>query len=350
MNIYFDSISNCAAFFLKEKVFPVLSAQHKKILIIVSLAFGFLAACYALRHCLPTKKIIAKSILEPLEKPKKLIEKQIEKPEECEDEVLKRHEKKVYFDLHLVEYAQLNQSLILKLEKEIDNRPHIINTGLTELLAHYTFTTVSLKFDDLHDLLKALVEEALTHHNPHAKLALTRPNNPQTKVKDLNGTGFPQNTPLALLVKAGDLEGSQLILPVYEKEDLLFTTPRGNTVLHLAIITGQMKLAAAIINRAKELNILQEILEMKNNASKTANDMLTLFLLLPKNHLFKDFLDVVNPYLGGDEINKAWIGHQTHEVFKRRSHLISELIEILKQDYTLTEIQGLNLTTISQMI
>lgn len=93
--------------------------------------------------------------------------------------------------------------------------------------------------------------------------------------------------------------------------------------------------------------LFQEILEMKNSAGKTTDDMLSLFLLLPKDHLFKHFLDVVNPYLGGEEINKTWIGHQTHEVFRCRSDLTSKLRERLKQDYTLAELRGFNLTTIS---
>lgn len=355
MNIHLNSFSNYAVSFLKESVLPSLSTQHKKILVIASLALGFWAACYALRHCLPTRKSIEKPNLKPNLKPieepsEKLIEKQIEKPEECKDEVLKRHGRKVYCDPNLVEYAQLSQPLILKLEKKVDDTQRIVNTGLTELLIHYTFTSDSLKFDDLHDLLKALVEEALIHHNSHAKLALTRPNNPQNKLEDLEGAGFPQNTPLALLVKAGNLEGSQLILPVYGKEDLLFTTPRGNTVLHLALVTGQMKLAAAIMNRAKELNILSELLNMKNRVDTTADDLLSLFQ--SKDHLFKNFLDVVNPCLGGDEINKAWIGFHTDlDLFYNcRNRLFSELKDITEHAYSFAELQNLNLTAISQMI
>lgn len=345
MNIHLNSFSNYAVSFLKESVLPSLSAQHKKILVIVSLALGFLAACYALRHCLPTRKSIEKPNLDPIEKP---IEKLIEKPEECKDEVLKRQGRKVYCDPHLVEYAQLNQALILELENEGEDLPPIINTGLTKLLQKYTFTSQIIDFHDLHDLLKALVEEALTYQNPHAKWALTRPNNPQSKVEDLSEIGLPQNTPLALLVKAGNLEGSQLILPVYGKENLLFTTPRGNTVLHLALITGQMKLAAAIINRAKELNILSELLNMKNRVGKTADDLLALFQ--QKDHLFKNFLDVINPYLGGDEINKAWIDFHTNLFYNCWNRLFSELKDITKQAYSLEELQNLNLTAISQMI
>jgi len=51
MNITLNSFSNYAISFLKEEVLPTLTAQQKKILIISSIAFGFLAACYAISRC-----------------------------------------------------------------------------------------------------------------------------------------------------------------------------------------------------------------------------------------------------------------------------------------------------------
>lgn len=50
MNIHFNSLSNYTTSFFKESLLPTLTNQQKKILIIASVAFGFLAACYAMYH------------------------------------------------------------------------------------------------------------------------------------------------------------------------------------------------------------------------------------------------------------------------------------------------------------
>lgn len=51
MNIYFNRFFNHGISFFKEIEVPVLSAQHKKILIVASIAFGLLAIYYIRSHC-----------------------------------------------------------------------------------------------------------------------------------------------------------------------------------------------------------------------------------------------------------------------------------------------------------
>lgn len=225
------------------------------------------------------------------------------------------------------QFAPLNQDLILKLEALKDSNDKFQNTGMTHLLLDYTFTSKIIPIEMLNDLLKSLAQEALSRHNQHARLALTQPNNPKELISENCAKGgFPQNTPLALLIKAGNLQGSQMILPVYEKEDLLFANPRNNTALHLAMLTGQFALVVAIIKRAKELNCLDELLAIKNKVGKTAEDM--YWAVIKPANPFKNFLDIAEENFGGEEINKALIGHQlVEEKFPLNKKLLLAEIE-----------------------
>jgi hypothetical protein len=323
MNGVYASVLNTLTF-CTENYFQTLTQQQKKIIAIAALIFSGLAACYTLYSCLGMRIVKEKKDDAPIE--------QEEGPQEIsndiQDDVLRRHAEKAYSDPQLIPYAQLNEDLILKLEAvDASQEKEIHNTGMTELLVHYAFATEMIAFADLNDLLESLAEEALIYHNPHARLALTQPNNPEELITDkLATSGFPKNTPLALLVKAGNLQGSQLILPVYDEDELLFANPRGNTALHLAILTGQFKLAAAIIKRAKELNCLDELLARKNRVGKTAEDMYVA--LIESKNPFKNYLDVADENFGGEEVNKALMGHLTDKVFMCRNRLISELGEL----------------------
>lgn len=51
MNIHFNLFSHYAISLFKERLVPALNTQQKKILAIASLALGFLAACYVIKHC-----------------------------------------------------------------------------------------------------------------------------------------------------------------------------------------------------------------------------------------------------------------------------------------------------------
>lgn len=325
MNIIYPSLVNALNLF-KENVVPALTTQQKKILVIASLALSCLAACYVIFRCFNKKAEIKAS--EPI------------LPEILEDEVSKRHPKETYTDSIVIKYAKLDENLIKELASELPNQSIIINTGLTDILHQYAFTTESINKQNVNNLLTKLVDEALIYKNENARLALTRPNNFNDSTKDFNDVhviklieeGFPQNTPLALLVKANNLEGAKLVLSVYQVKDLLFTTPRGNNILHLAIATAQGELVLDIMKRAKELGILGDLLSMKNIKGFTASDLFSQ-IMMDKKDLFANYLTVINPYLGGDEINKAGVYHQ-YSKHHCRTKLIMDLMthsEILEK-------------------
>lgn len=261
--------------------------------------------------------------------------------------------------------SRLSPELIENLEKETgldEGLWTISNTGMTSLLAYCAFDeslpkglidSLKLPFEaanplppeNLNDLLQKLAFEALTLKNDHARASLTRPNNPNQSTFDEKyiKDGFPQNTPLCLLVKAGNLEGSQAILPVYEKKDLLFTTPRGNSALHLAVITGQILLAKAILDRANELGIAEELVGLKNGAGKTVNDMFPLFI--DKKLTYNNFLETVNPFLGA-EINKTSISKKSDFIHQVRQLIFPELTKIAGRHIGLKDVEGKNFLTL----
>jgi hypothetical protein len=62
MNVNLNFFSNSALSFFRESVLPSLTARHKKILVVVSLAFGLLAACLAInRWCLTSDRKVKQS-------------------------------------------------------------------------------------------------------------------------------------------------------------------------------------------------------------------------------------------------------------------------------------------------
>ena len=87
MNINFNSFPSYAVSLLRENVLPSLTAQHKKILVIASIAFVFMAACYAVVYHCRCFKFMNHDEGE-MEKEKKSDEKVEE--ELCEDNVLKQ--------------------------------------------------------------------------------------------------------------------------------------------------------------------------------------------------------------------------------------------------------------------
>lgn len=142
--------------------------------------------------------------------------------------------------------------------------------------------------DLLNKSLELLTDEAIEDKDPLAYEALTKPH--------------PDNTPLALLVKMGNLSGVKTILRAYNANDLLAQTPLGNTAFHLAIGTMQIEMANTILERAKELGIEQKLLEAKNNSGLTAKEIygkITQALSLSS-------LSVISEdYFGGKEVSAA---------------------------------------------
>lgn len=180
------------------------------------------------------------------------------------------------------------------------------NTPLTSFLAARVFNSLNnykeLYQQEIKAVLTQLCELAKTSKT--AQKLLSTPNDPNIEVNaNLIKSGMPVNTPLMLLVKAGDIEAVKLVLPFYSAEELMRTTPRGNSVFHIASITGQEEILVALKNRAQELNIWNAYREHRNNAGYTAYQMLTE--LYSTKNFFQNLLDFSDSFLGGEEINKV---------------------------------------------
>lgn len=184
------------------------------------------------------------------------------------------------------------------------------NTPLTGFLAIRTFNSL----EDYRNLHQRTIKSVLTRLSELAKTSksaqqlLITPNNPDIEENaNTIRNGLPLNTPLMLLVKAGDYEAVKLVLPFYSAEDLMRTTPRGNSVFHIASITGQNEILIALKRRAEELNIWNVYKEHKNSKGYTAYQMLSE--LFSTKNLFQNIIDFSNQFLGGEEINKAAVSN-----------------------------------------
>jgi hypothetical protein len=175
------------------------------------------------------------------------------------------------------------------------------NTGLTNLMQLLAFEKSDTPdLQPLNQLLVLLRNEALAGKQ-WALNALKRSNNDNKSIRI--APGFPQNTPLLLLVKMDNLEGIKAILPALNKEDLLAVTSTGNTALHIAVLTARFDMASAILKRAGELDIFDELLAKKNRVGHTPDAMrLAVSNFRPwMGSFFED-------YFGGEEIQKANLG------------------------------------------
>ena len=222
---------------------------------------------------------------------------------------------------------------------EVDTSSKLIqNTGLTDILQQFTFGSPNhFKQNEkqLNQLLQMLVDEA-RKGNADALKALTLPNDPHIdqdflkEHREYIKQGFPQNTPLDLLVKMGNLEGVKIILPALKKEDLLRTNLRGNSAFYVAMVTGQMQLAAAILRRAQEFDVADNLLNVPNK--KDPQDLLPFFFDADRSFAFKPYLDVANNLFGGEEINKAIVGQRSEKerITMFRNRLLEDLNKIRK--------------------
>lgn len=173
---------------------------------------------------------------------------------------------------------------------------YFANTPLTEYLATRIFVS-----DDQYDALRQ--KEILDVITKLCKLAETDKSARALLTTANNKNDMVLNTPLMLLVKAGHLEAVKLLAPFYTKDELMQTTPRGNSVFHIAAITGQGAILEVIKKRACELNIWNECKTSKNKASHTAINMLNT-LCTRKSALFANILDFSDPFLGGESLIK----------------------------------------------
>ncbi|MBL7481227.1 hypothetical protein [Legionella bononiensis] len=185
------------------------------------------------------------------------------------------------------------------------------NTPLTGFLAERVFTKAQeyhrVGHKEIMSVLSKLCQLAQTSQS--AQYLLTTPNHPRGEItSEIAARGMPVNSPLMLLVKAGDIEAVKMVLPYYSAEELMQPTPRGNSVFHIASITGQEELLNELKNRADELGIWNVFSELKNKAGYTAFDMLKA--LGTSKEYFRNLLDFSDAYLGGEEINKVAVTDQ----------------------------------------
>ncbi len=176
------------------------------------------------------------------------------------------------------------------------------NTELTSFIAGPVFSNYDINREAILEKIQTL--SVLAKTDEHARQLLITPNCPGLISRENSQeTGFPLNTPLMLMIKAGDVECVQLLLPFYLKDDLMTPTLRGNSVFHIAAITGQGEILDALEKHAETLNIQNVLIETKNHSHHTPEQILKALFM--RDNCFKNFLVLCDKYLGGDEINKA---------------------------------------------
>jgi Ankyrin repeats (3 copies) len=213
-------------------------------------------------------------------------------------------------------------------DKKLDN---FGNTPLTKFIAERVYGINEAQYndgprDEIIIFIRDLCE--LAKSDIRAQYLLTKANQTTEFSLGLTSAGYPINTPLMLLVKTGDLEAVNMLLPFYESENLMKTSPRGNNPLHIASITGQIDMIKALEKRALELGILEALQEQKSIVGKTAPELLEALYQVPRSSLFDYFLDFANPQLGGEEINKAVVGGAGKKVFQVRQEIVRHAREL----------------------
>lgn len=189
--------------------------------------------------------------------------------------------------------------------REVDSYSKVIeghpfyNTGMTHALVGWAFGSST---EDVLEFLQGLIDQ---FKEDQLRKIFRTPNNPE-KIDLIRGSGNPHNTPLMLLVKMGGEkapEAVQKILPYYDRDALFLTTPNMNSALHIAVVTGQFDVAMALMKHAQELGVLEEFLDMRNYAGKTAEEIFQG--LGGHENAFAPYLSFCDLVLGGEEINKA---------------------------------------------
>lgn len=222
-------------------------------------------------------------------------------------------------DSEKIDYYLNHEEALDTLHQFLPPSGQISNTKLGEILVSQAFSIDTYIADkaSLNKLLTVLAKRA-AEGNEDAYRALTYPNDLGNEITEKQiGSGFPRNTPLALLVKAGNLEGVKIILEAYKSEDLLATTYARNTVFHLAVGSGQMEIAKAILARARDLGREQEMLGARNRMDYTAKDLYQI--ITRPGRQFGILANESTTYFGGEEIAKATVssrkaGGQTVQV------------------------------------
>ncbi len=177
------------------------------------------------------------------------------------------------------------------------------NTLLTSILAHWVFESeenFALVKEKLNIWLGGLISRA-NEGDQQVLEALKTPNYNHEHAR---------NTPLCLLVKMNNLEGVKTLLTICTAEDLLEPTKLGNSILHIACMYGRLDFAMAILSRADELGAVPDLLQAKNLAGYTADDIYSAILNKPQKECFdpaEGFVERYLGYLGEEECRKALI-------------------------------------------
>ena len=209
----------------------------------------------------------------------------------------------------------LQSSIDLDELEAIDVNDEFGNTGFTKKLAEWAFPVGKSPEQKVSAYLDAVIK-ASASNKEQLKSIFRTPNEPHDIT---SGDGYPVNTPLMLLVKMGGedaLSAIEKMLPYYDQESLLKTTPRGNNPLHIAVFTGQFDVAMALVKRAEELGCLDALLSAQNNKRKTPD--LIMRGLCQRQPFGKteqgQLVDASTDVLGGEEIDKAAVNKSNPQI------------------------------------
>jgi hypothetical protein len=200
-------------------------------------------------------------------------------------------------DLSATEFRALCERFnkdCLKLGNRLPGSSGLGNTRLTEILAMYAFDESSLH-EVAHALVPFLIDSGSESLMAILKLANTPTHSPQ----------LPRNTPLLLSLKADDYSLFSVILDNCNAEDMLEKTYLGNNILHLTVAAGKPKYIQLIMQKAKQLGILDQMILAENNKGISSEKIFQHLYKSKSVNVFRPTLDILDPLLGGDEINKA---------------------------------------------
>lgn len=154
------------------------------------------------------------------------------------------------------------------------------------------------------------------NHENILKLIELEKNNPEyLRMSNIGKiTEHVNNTALHLALKAKDIDIFKALLPHYDEKHLLFQTPRGNNVFHIALAYGEYDFAKAIYERAIELNCVDKLLQSKNGAGNQPVDMICESNAMRDADLYTvDFAQIYfQTLLNGSEAGRSTIGRASY--------------------------------------
>lgn len=122
-------------------------------------------------------------------------------------------------------------------------------------------------------------------------------NKPELLTKENQNWEDAKNTPLLLAIKNADKHTALNLIPYYNKEALLRVSRQTNSALHLACYTKMNSIVLALVERAQELDCMDEVLTQLNSKLFTAYELYKAQFTRPRGY-FKN-----NVYVMGREIH-----------------------------------------------